>query len=184
MTTRTLMTAEQLLALPDEPPARRDLVEGELWEMAAAGTKHGALGSRLDRIIGRYVEDHHLGEVFAAETGFTLARNPDTVLAPDVAFVRADRVPAQGIPDDFWEIAPDLAVEVVSPGDRSGKVAKKVALYLAHGVPLVWVVYPQRRTVVVHQPGAEPYTLHETDTLDGGAVLPGFVCPLGPIWVR
>jgi Uma2 family endonuclease len=183
MATRTLMTAEQLLELPDVP-ARRDLVEGELWEMAAAGTKHGALANRLGRIIGNYVEEHRLGETFGAETGFTLARNPDTVLAPDVAFVRADRVPATGIPDDYWEIAPDLVVEIVSPSDRAKQVTKKVDVWLAAGVQLVWVVYPRSRTVRVHRSGSEPRTLHEADILDGGVVLPDFTCPLARIWVR
>lgn len=184
MTTRTLMTAEQFFDLPDEEPDRRDLVEGEVWEMAAASSRHGALGARLAWRIGTYVYAHGLGEVFGAESGFTLARNPDTVLGPDIAFVRGDRIPADGIPEGFWEIAPDLAVEIVSPSDRPKKEAKKVDLYLALGVPLVWVVYPRGRTVVVHRPGVEPMTLHETDTLDGGAVLPGFSCPLAPLWVR
>jgi Uma2 family endonuclease len=175
------MTAEQFFRLPDEP-CRRDLVEGEVWTMAAAGAEHGAIGARLIRRLGNYVEAHRLGETFSAETGFTLERNPDTVLAPDLAFVRAERLPETGIPSDFWELAPDLVVEIVSPNDRAGQVAKKVSKWLQAGVLLVWVVYPRKRYVVVHEPGAPPRTLGDGDTLDGGTVLPGFSCPIKELW--
>jgi Uma2 family endonuclease len=183
MITQTLMTAEQFFELPDEP-CRRDLVEGEVWTVAAAGAEHGVIAGGLYRLLSNHVEVRQLGLTFAAETGFTLARNPDTVLAGDVAFVRADRIPDTGIPEDFWEIAPDLVVEIVSPGDRPQKVAKKVALYLQAGVRLVWVVYPRKHTVVVHEPGTEPRALGDADTLEGAAVLPGFTCSVQRLWVR
>jgi Uma2 family endonuclease len=181
MIASTSITAKQFAALPDEP-CRRDLIEGEVWTMPAAGSEHGNIASRIDRLIGAFVDLHGLGETFGAETGFQLARDPDTVLAPAMAFVRADRIPASGIPVDYWEIAPDLVVEIVSSSDRPAKVATKVATYLRAGVLVVWVLYPRPREVVIHGPSAEPRTLGQDDILDGGAVLPGFTCPVRNLW--
>src|SRR5947209_3343140 len=124
MTTRTLMTAEQFFAMPEDH-LRHDLVRGEVWTMSLAGREHGKLAMRLGSRLNLYVEEHRLGEVAAAETGFILARNPDTVLGPDIAFVRAERIPTGPVDAGLWPIAPDLAVEVVSPGDRPGEIATK-----------------------------------------------------------
>jgi len=181
MTTSTAVTAEQFLLLPDDL-CRRDLMEGEVQTMAAAGTQHGIIAMRLGGAIGNYVDDRGLGLVFAAETGFTLARNPDTVLAPDAAFLRVGRIPASASPDGFWEVAPDLVVEVDSPGDTRREVDAKVAAYLRCGVRLVWVVRPKRRIVVVSAPGAAPRTLDADAMLDGGEVLAGFAYPLARLW--
>lgn len=181
MTTSTAVTAEQFLLLPDDL-CRRDLMQGEVQTMAAAGTQHGMLAMRLGSAIGNYVDERGLGLVFAAETGFTLARNPDTVLAPDAAFLRADRVPAGASPEGFWEVAPDLVVEVDSPGDSLREVDAKVAAYLRYGVRLIWVARPRRREVVVYALGAAPRTLGIEATLDGGEVLPGFSYPLARLW--
>lgn len=184
MTTRTLMTAEEFAALPDEVPCRRDLVEGEVWTMAAASTKHGAIANELNWHVTTFVKQHRLGRVFTAETGFTLARNPDTVLGADVSFVRADRIPASGIPDrGFWEMVPDVVAEIVSPGDRAGEIARKRELYLRAGVLLVWIIDVPKRTIHVHRPGSEPRTLGEHDILDGEDVLPGFSLPLDSLWI-
>ena len=150
--------------------------------MAAAGTQHGIIAMRLGGAIEHYADDRGLGLVFAAGTGVTLARNPDTVLAPDAAFLRADRVPAGASPEGFWEVAPDLVVEVDSPGDTRREVDAKVALYLRHGVRLIWVAQPKRRVVVVYAPGAAPCTLDAEATLDGGETLPGFSYPLVRLW--
>ena len=133
--------------------------------MAAARTQHGIIAMRLGGALGYYVGERGLGLVFAAETGFTLARNPDTVLAPDAAFLRAERIPASASPDGYWEMVPDLVVEVDSPGDTQREVAMKVTAYLRHGVQLVWVARPKRRTVVVHVPGAASRTLSAAGTL-------------------
>lgn len=107
-----------------------------------------------------------------ADTGFVLSRDPDTVLAPDVAFVRADRLPPPGQRHRFAELAPDLAVEVVSP-DRATDVTEKTLRYLDAGVALVWVVYPAQRTVAVHHAGGEMRLVGDDGVLDGGGVLPG-----------
>jgi len=109
----------------------------------------------------------------AAETGFLLARDPDTVRAPDLAFVRAERAPPPS--RGYYPGAPDLAVEVLSPDDRPAYVRDKVGEWLEAGALAVWVVGPQRRTVAVHRTGEEPRLLDETETLRGGEPLPGFV---------
>jgi Uma2 family endonuclease len=123
-------------------------------------------------VIGNHVEAKHLGLYFGAETGFQLSRDPDTVRAPDVAFVRTGRPPIP--PRGFYPGAPDLAVEVLSPDDRPGYVREKIAEWLEVGTRAVWVVDPRDRTVTVHEPRREPVTHHEGDTLRGGSVLPDF----------
>jgi Uma2 family endonuclease len=112
------------------------------------------------------------------DIGFTLARDPDTVLCPDVAFVASERLAALVIGQPFPELAPDLAVEVLSPGDRRAAVQAKVGEYLAAGVRAVWVLDPATRTVGVHPPGSVEQLLAADDVLDGGNVVPGFRCPV------
>jgi len=165
-----ITTAEQLLRAQDV--GRCELIRGKLHEMIPPGAEHGRITMSLGQRIYRHVEQRGLGTVFAAETGFVLARDPDTVRAPDVAFVRAGRPapPRRG----YYPEAPDLAVEVLSPDDRPGYVRDKVAEWLEAGAAAVWVVDPERRICAVHEKGRESRVLHASDTLDGGEVLPGF----------
>ena len=142
--------------------------------MLPAGGRHGQLAMRLGRELANFVVEQDLGTVVAAETGFLLAHDPDTVRAPDVAFLRAGREVADG----FIDGAPDLAVEVLSPGDRPGYVREKVVEWLETGAEAVWVVDPRARTVTVHEQARGLRVLEETDTLDGGGVLPGFTLDL------
>jgi len=172
MSNAAITTAEQLLRL-SEPGYRHELVRGELRRMSAASPLHGAVGMRLARRLADLVEEHDLGAVFGAETGFVLARDPDTVLAPDVAFVRADRLPAEAVPG-FFPGPPDLAVEVLSPSDTAAAAGRKARSWIAHGTRLVWVVDPVARTVAVHRPRAEGRVLGVDDTLTGGHVVRGF----------
>lgn len=174
------MTAEELLRLPDDS-CRYALVRGELQRMAAAGFRHGAVIMNVAVPLGHHVKDHGLGVVCGAETGFVLARDPDTVLAPDVAFVRRERISASGLPVTFWEGAPDLAVEVISPSDTRREVADKVASWLAAGTRLVWVVDPNHATVTIHEPDGTPRRLAEADVLDGAPLFPGFSLPVADI---
>lgn len=147
-----LYTAADLWALSHQPEyadKRLELREGVLIEMSPAGGLRGQIASRLDRLIGAFVEAHRLGAVTAAETGYVLCARPDgreTVRAPDVGFVAAGRLP-EGMPDGYIPFAPDLAVEVISPNDDAEAVQQKVLDYLCFGTRLVWVVYPraQRR---------------------------------------
>ena len=165
-----LTTAEELLRAQDI--GRSELVRGEIRVMIPPGAEHGRVTAKLTLAIGNAVESAGLGTIYAAETGFLLSRNPDTVRAPDVAFVRAGRPPAPS--RGYYLGAPDLAVEVLSPDDRPGYVAEKVAEWLEAGAQVVWVVDPRMRTVTVHESGRGPRVLDERDTLPGGDLLPGF----------
>ena len=175
------MTAEELFRLPDDN-CRYALVRGELQRMAAAGFQHGAVVMNVAGPLSQHVKAHGLGVVCGAETGFVLARDPDTVLAPDVAFVRRERIPASGLPATFWKGAPDLAVEVTSPGDTRREVADKVASWLAAGTRLVWVVDVRRATVTIHEPDGTPRRLAGSDALDGEPLFPGFRLPVTDIF--
>jgi len=160
---------------PENDAKHIELVEGVIIMAAAVGGKHGGIALKLGRVVGDFVDEHHLGYTTAAETGFILEENPDgrdTVRAPDVGFIRAERLP-EGLPDQYVPLAPDLAVEVVSPYDTASDIHEKVADYLRHGTPLVWVAYPKSRTIAVHTSGGS-VTLGLDDTLGGGVVLPGF----------
>jgi Uma2 family endonuclease len=174
------MTAEELFELPDDG-LRHELVEGELRTMTPAGESHGWVALAIGAGIFEYVERERLGRAYAAETGFVLRRAPDTVRAPDVAFLAADRLP--GEPGrGFAELAPDLVVEVVSPSDRASEVSSKAATWLDAGVRLVWVVDPQARLAAAHHPGGLVTVLREDGVLDGEDVLPGFRLPLSMVF--
>jgi len=173
------MTAEELQRL-NLPNKRTELVRGVLVVREPAGYQHGDVAMRLAVAIFAHVEARGLGRVFAAETGFTLARNPDTVRAPDVAFISASRLPDPP-PRGFAELAPDLAVEVLSPDDRPGEVLAKVADWLNAGARLVWVVDPVRVVARVYRADGSESVLGETDALRGEDLLPGFEYPLSAI---
>ncbi len=161
---------------------RKELIDGELREKAAVSQRHGEIEIQLTIPLGSHVLSNGLGRIYPSDTQFTVARDPDTVLIPDLAFVRADRVPPEA---DRWHIAPfapDLAVEVISPSDRYVEVMEKIERYGRAGVPLVWLVDPRRRVVEVHAAGRPPITLHESETLDGGEVLPGFALLVAEIF--
>jgi Uma2 family endonuclease len=177
---RIITTAEQLLRAQDI--GRCELVRGELRLLIPPSADHGRVAMRLGRAIADHVEAHSLGTAYAAETGFFLSREPDTVRAPDVAFVRSGRAatPERG----YYPGAPDLAVEVLSPDDRPGYVKEKVAEWLEAGARAVWVVDPRKRTVTVHGTRRKPRVLGEGDPLRAGAVLPGFEIGVREIFGR
>ena len=170
------MTAEELLRL-NLPNKRTELVRGVLVVREPAGYQHGHVAAQLLAAIANHVNVNHLGRVFAAETGFTLARNPDTVRAPDVAFISTARLP-EPPPRGFAELAPDVAVEVLSPDDRPGEVLAKVGNWLTAGARLVWVVDPVRVLARVYRADGSESMLDETDALRGEDVLPEFEYPL------
>ncbi len=182
-TTNKLMTADDLWRLPDDGQ-RHELVAGELRTMAPSGSQHGRVAMRLGVPLGQYVDAHDLGVVFAAETGFKLTEDPDTVRAPDVAFVRRERVLAVGDVTGYWPGAPDLAAQVVSPGDLYTEVDEKVATWLEHGARMVLVVNPRRRTVATHRPDGQVRLLAEGDEIDGEDVVPGWKLPVRELFAR
>lgn len=174
MATTRLMTAEDLWELGESWHCRRELIRGELHEMPPTGVEHGDLLVWIGGLLAFHVRKNQLGKVPGGDTGFILAREPDIVLAPDVAFIRTDRLTEDIDLSRYFDGAPDLAVEVVSPSDSSTGVAEKVKTYLDAGVPLVWIVYPRLKTVTVHYPDYTAKTLTTDDDLDGGDVLPSF----------
>lgn len=178
-----LMTAEELLALP-RGEFRYELINGELKQMSPAGRRHGKHAANAARVLGNYVADNDLGDVFAAETGFMLRRSPDLVRAPDAAFVRKERVEEVGDSEGYFPGAPDLAIEVVSPGDTAYEVEEKIATWFEYGARGVWVMYPKTHTIVVHRSSGEVARLTEGDTLDGGDVVPGFRLKVADLFAR
>lgn len=181
-TSTKLMTADELFVMPHDG-FRYELVKGELRQMSPAGSEHGAIIVKITVRLGYHVESNNLGVCFGAETGFKLASDPDTVRAPDVAFVRRGRIPTDGIPKKFWPGAPDLAVEVLSPGDTFEEVDDKVEEWLTSGASAVWVVNPKRRSVSIYRSMTDVTRLSEADELDGGEVVPGFRCKVSEIFV-
>ncbi len=178
----TLMTAEDLLKLPDDG-RRYELVRGKLIRMSPSGSRSSIVSGRISNRVGPFVEQHRLGFCGDSDWGFILASNPDVVRAPDVGFVRADRIPPEGIPEGFWPGAPDLAVDVLSSSDRFSDVLEKVQEYLAAGTRLIWVVDPDARRATVFRPAPAPVTVGADSELSGEDVLPGFVLKLAEVWV-
>lgn len=166
------LTIEEFERLPDED-CRMELVRGIVVREPPAGFEHGRRHAHIVYLLRRYVEAHPVGEVCGAETGFILSTDPPTVRAPDAAFVAAARIPPGGV-QGFFPGAPDLAVEVVPPSNSASDIQAKVFDYLDAGARLVWVVYPETRTVAVHRTRAEARFLTDADALYGGDVLPGF----------
>jgi len=177
-------TAADLLAMPDDPDHRYELVEGSLVRMSPTGGTHGLRSMGLGASLAAHAEQHSLGVVLGAETGFNLTRpgeRRETVLAPDVAFVRGDNAHLTET-DEFPHVAPDLAVEIASPSDSRRRMAEKARRYLDRDVRLVWVVWPRRREVDVWRAGGTaPRTLTAADTLDGGTVVPDFAIPVARV---
>ncbi|MBI3896371.1 MAG: Uma2 family endonuclease [Acidobacteria bacterium] len=172
MSTKTLLTSEDLWKLVADG-SRHELSKGELLLMTPVGMEHGAIVIKLGRLLSAYTEENRSGLV-VTEAGFRLSRNPDTVRAPDVAFVPRDRLPMEGVPKKFADFPPELAVEVLSPEDTASEMVRKVEEYLAGGVRLVWVVDPGTKTVTVYYSLQDAKILTADQELDGGNVLPGF----------
>lgn len=176
-----VLTAEEFERLPEEPGVRMELVRGRVVRMSPAGYEHGDIGTRILLLLAAHVNREGLGKVLMP-TGFRIETNPDTVREPDAAFISRERLLKAGSPGGFFQGAPDLAVEVLSPSDRRRSVQGKVAQYLQTGVRMVWLVEPESETVTVHQPFAEPLTLSDGDVLDGADVIPGFRCEIREIF--
>lgn len=175
-----VLTAEDLLSL-SLPDKQTELVRGRLVVREPPGYRHGVIALKITRLIANFVHDHDLGIVVAAETGFKLFRDPDTVRAADAAFVGRHRAPDPP-PSGYLELAPDLVVEVVSPNDRAGEVQGKVSDWLTAGSRLAWVIDPGRRRAIVYREDGSVDLLANQDLLSGEQVLPGFSCSLDDVW--
>ena len=173
-------TVEDVAAMP-ETAGRFELVRGELRPMMVPLYDHGFVVIEFGSRLLRFVRERDLGDV-VTEVGFVFERDPDTLYLPDIAFVRADRRPSPDARRHHLEMAPDLAIEVLSPSNTANEIAEKVETYLRAGVRLVWLVNPTRQTVTVHTPDHVARTLFAADTLDGGDVLPGFSVRVGELF--
>lgn len=168
-----LLTIEEFERLPDDE-SRTELVRGRLVREPPAGMDHGRLANAIAFLITGFVRRHRLGEVFTADTGFVLFPDPPTVRAPDVAFISRSRLPPPEETVSFGHLAPDLAVEIVSPSNTAVGILDKVEDYLDAGTRLVWVVEARRRSITVYRSRNESRQLQEDDELAGYDVLPGF----------
>jgi Uma2 family endonuclease len=167
------------LSLPD---TRAELVRGEVVRMTPAGGQHGVVALRIGARLLAFVEARDLGTACAAETGFLVARNPDTVRAPDAAFVSRERMAGQPAPKKFWAFAPDLAVEVVSPSEGAEEVQERVCDWFAGGSKIVWLLYPGLATAHVFRSPTEVSILGARDVFSGEDLLPGFTCPVAELF--
>lgn len=165
------MTAEELIELP-EGQHRYELVKGELLTMSPSGAQHGAVTMNLSVRLATFIRSHNLGVVFGAETGFKLEHDPDTVLAPDISFVRGERIGS--LPPGYLEMAPDLAVEVISSAKMGQKVEQKTAQWFSFGVQSVWIVNCENKTVEVVSGSGARTLFKESDELIDEKVVPGF----------
>jgi Uma2 family endonuclease len=180
MVATRLYTAADLATMGSDAPY--ELIDGELREVSPCFDDPSRIGVRISSPLFAFVEEHELGEVFGADGGFRLPGDRETVVAPDVAFLRIERIPPDHDFQSFFLGAPDLAVEVGSLSNTPEDVADKVQRYLSAGSRLVWVVWPLSQTVAVHRPGREPEILGIGDVLDGEDVLPGFRLPVRSIF--
>ena len=182
MTTKhKLITGDELLLMPRDGN-RYELIRGGLVEKMPTGNPHRLAVTQITIALGNYANANDYGEAGAGEPGYRLERDPDTVRAADVVWIAPSRIPegTQGYPD----LAPDLAVEVKSPGNSNPEMAAKAAMWLSYGSREVWVADPERTTITVFRPGATPVSLEEDETLDGGDLLPGFSTPVWLLFRR
>jgi Uma2 family endonuclease len=176
-----VLEPEDLLRLPD----------GDRYELVDGRPKERAMGAESDEIGGlvlthfnNFIRAKKLGRAYASQTGFQcFPGKPKLVRMPDTSFVAAGRLPNDRSPDGYMTVAPDIAVEVVSPNETFEEVEAKVAEYRSAGVKLVWVVSPKAKTVLVRRLDGTCAELDETGTLSGENVLPGFACPVAELFV-
>jgi Uma2 family endonuclease len=174
------ITIEEFETLPLE--GRWELIDGEPVEMTPSADESSSVGATIITLLGSFVRPRGLGRLYGADGGFVLFPDRPMVRVPDAAFVRAERMPEGQARKSFPRLAPDLVVEVLSPSDRASEVVAKLEVYQEAGVPLIWLVDPEKTTITVIASGKSTKVLQAGDTLDGGDVLPGFTVPVGEIF--
>jgi len=179
--TEKLYNEEDLMKISSS--GRYELLKGVIYKMAPAGEEHGVITSKIISRLNRFVEEKNLGIITAAETGYKLSSEPDTVRAPDAAFKSNERLIKSGMSKGYSTVMPDLLVEVNSPSDSYGKVIKKVMEWIKAGVKEVWVVDPEDLCVIVYDSNWKPEVFSGDDELSGGKILPGFKCKVREFFV-
>lgn len=164
---------------PLDPDKEYEIVAGQPEEKEMGGARHGGVGTRLAAELWMHVKTHKLGGVYGPDTTFQIGKNERL---PDVSFVAAARIPADGEPEGIWPIPPDLAVEIISPNDLYEKINSKVREYFMAGVGQVWLISPEHKTVTIHQSPTQAEILSEADELIGDDILSGFHCPLSELF--
>jgi Uma2 family endonuclease len=175
------MTADELLALP-KGKDRYELVKGELITMPPAGEEHGEIANNISFLLTAFIRANQLGKTYAAETGFVLARDPDTVRGPDFAFVPNDRIPPGAPSKKFSKLVPALVLEVLSPGDSVIEVEEKIEDWLGFGVDEVWIANPRRKAVTIYATGHDPHTVRNGEVIRGSGILAGFSHPVAELF--
>jgi Uma2 family endonuclease len=178
---RGSMTVDEFLAL-SLPDGKAELVRGDLRLTPPPAAFHGLVASNIVLALGMHVRRHALGRVFGDNVGDELTMIPRTVRVPDASFIRAARLPAEGFGRGLFRSHPDLAVEVLSPSESASDLEEKLDDYLSAGTPLIWVIDPMRRTVMVVAPDVPVRWLRDEQLLEGGDVVPGFLCPLAEVF--
>ena len=180
MATTRLFTVEDIEQAP--PEGEWELIDGELVPVTPSGLESSSLGLRIGWFVGNFVYTHTLGLLTGADGGYVLFPDRATIRVPVVAFIRHDRLPPQGERSRFPRLAPDLAIEVLSPSDSTSEVIAKIEMYQEAGIPLIWVVDPQKTTITIIAAGHPTVVLKPGDILEGGDVLPGFSIPVAEIF--
>jgi len=177
------MTVDEFLAA-DLPEGKSELVRGELRMTPTPAVFHGRAATNLVVLLSNHVRQHNLGMVFGDSVGYELTPFPHTVRVPDASFVRGDRIPSDGLHlrDRLFRFAPDLAIEVLSPGESASELEEKLHDYIGAGTSLIWIVDAARRTIMTIPADAPVHWLSENDTLEGGAVIRGFTCPVTAVF--
>ena len=176
-----LLTADDLLRLHGQGVGG-ELIRGVLGGTESAGQGHGRITARLVAALVNFVDAARMGTVVTSQTGVLVDPQRDMVREPDIAFTSAERLPLDAVVEGSTEVVPDLVVEIAGRGDTIAAVNDRAIMWLSYGVRLVWVVHPDTRTVDVHRPDDPVVVLGEDEALDGLDVLPGFTCPLGPVF--
>ena len=180
-TKRKLLTAEDLLEL-DGKGIKGELIRGVFCETVSTGIEHGEIAANFAGEVRTFIRPQRLGRVFTSDSGIRLERGPDTVREPDVGYISAEKLPLGTRITGYSEVVPDLVVEIVSPSDTVREMYDRACMWLRHGVRLVWVAYPDTRTVDVFRQDGATITLFEDDMLDGDPVLPGFTLPVREVF--
>jgi Uma2 family endonuclease len=180
--TKKLITAEEFRLMPNPSDgSKQELVRGEIVTMPPPGFRHGARQVRAASLLDQYALSSRRGRV-TVESGVVTEADPDTVRGPDISFWSFERLPPQLEPEGYPDVAPDLCVEVLSPGNRWETIITKIREYLVRGVRMVWIIDPEDRTVQVYRSPDEGRILRENATLSGEDVLPGFSCRVADLF--